>query len=109
MTQISLYRKEIEKESRRNAMIREGNRRRREDTEEGMTEDGILTKRLLSHLDRRVKRQTRNRWYELSCKLSEEIQNCPEECRSGLEKGLKETRNAIRDMRKMKKILRERI
>ena len=96
MTQISIYLKEIEKESKRNALIRDRKKHKHNDIDEcGYS---TVTDRKAAHLERRIDRSTRNKWYALSCRL----QNTDADQVNMIKNGLEKTREEIRKSRKFK-------
>ena len=94
MTQISIYLKEIDREARRNALIR--NKRKEQRQESDIFGYDAEISRMAAHLDRRIDRTTRNKWYALSCRLQRTDAEQITAFRNGLEKAKEDIRKERR-------------
>ncbi len=67
------YLRELQRESRRNAMIRNAGKCEREDRDEDIPEESNVIKRVKAHMKRRVMKPTRNKWVSLSAEYAADI------------------------------------
>ncbi len=88
------YIREMMKESKRNAEVRDNDTRIQQDLETDIPE----TTRLKAHLKRRVERQTKNKWIQYATEYASEIVLAGPEEKDKIRRYMEMTREAVESM-----------